>query len=71
MIKLDIDLNELDSYLKDINSNEIPKHVLSAFYGIKQDLGSHPLGIAYFRDKGWYIVDSMGEVFGYISINNS
>ena len=66
-IVLPVDLNTLDDSLKDINSNDIPEHVLAAFWGIKTQIGSHALGIAYFPKNGWYIVDSVGKVFVFLN----
>ena len=60
-----LDPDTLNSYLKNINSDEIPEHILNSFWEVKKDLGSLPLGIAFFPKEGWFIVDGQGSVYCY------
>ena len=58
-----IDIFTLDDHLVDVLSKDIPKEVSDKFWALKEELGSLPMGIAYYPDQGWYIVDSMGSIF--------
>lgn len=59
-----LDLATLDDHLLDLNNVEkIPKNVLTSFWEIKKELGSLALGIVFYPEEGWFVVDSMGTVY--------
>ena len=62
-----IDLFTLDDHLIDINNppDSIPEGFLDTFWNIKSTVGSLALGIAYYPENGWFIVDSMGSIVAH------
>ena len=61
-----IDLKILQDNLLDINSKDIPNNVLDKFFDLKNEIGSRPLGIAYYKSK-YFFIDTGGTIYKVVS----
>jgi hypothetical protein len=70
MGKYYISETELIRNIQDINSKNIPPNILEAFFKLKEEIGSLPMGISFIEGEGYFFIDTSANVYKHFSVTS-